>query len=108
VVLDLVAREPGRLTVLAADGLEARWLKNLLADPRCAVWHRGRRFTARASVSDADPGELAVSIYRQRPVYAKLIYLAIGERIRGEADVRRTSAGTLAVVFEEIPQVTPD
>lgn len=101
VVLDVAKRDANGLWVLAADGLEARWVKNLLADPRCGVWHRGRRFSASATIGGADPGDLAAGIYRDRPFYTKLIYLAAGERIRGEADVRRASAGVVPVFLEE-------
>ena len=101
VVLDVARRDEHGLWVLAADGLEARWVKNLLADPRCEVWHRGRRFAASATIGGADPGDLAVGIYRDRPFYTKLIYLAVGERIRSEADVRRLSAGVMAIFLEE-------
>ena len=108
VVLD-VAGEDGRgLWVLAADGYQARWVKNLQADPRCRIQHRGRRFQARAAVpppggpTDDLAAELAVQIYRQRPFYTKLIYLAVGQRIHGERDVRRLSAGVLPVRLEEV------
>lgn len=101
VVLDVARCEEHGLWVLAADGLEARWVKNLLADPRCQVWYRGRRFGTRALVSAADPGDLAAGIYRRRPFYTKLIYLTIGHRVRNEADVRRLSAGALPVWLEE-------
>lgn len=104
VVLDIARREARGLTVLAGDGIEARWVKNLLADPRCQVSNRGRRFAARATICDTDPGDLAAEIFRQRPFYTRLIYLAIGERVRGEADARRLAAGTLPVLLEEIPR----
>lgn len=101
VVLDVAKREAGGLWVLAADGLGARWVKNLLADPRCQVTHRGRRFAAHATVTVADPGDLAAEIYHDRPFYTRLIYLAVGERIHNEADVRRLAAGVVPVLLEE-------
>jgi deazaflavin-dependent oxidoreductase (nitroreductase family) len=101
VVLDIARRDVHGLWVIAADGLEARWVKNLLASPSCAVTHRGRRFVARASVGAADPGDLAVEVYRDRPLYLKLVYLALGKRVRSEADVRRLSAGAVAVRLQE-------
>ena len=101
VVLDVARRDAHGLWVLAADGREARWVKNLLAHPACVVWHRGRRFVARATVSDGDPGDLAVEIYRARPFYTRLVYLAIGERVHNAWDVRRLAAGAVAVFLEE-------
>jgi deazaflavin-dependent oxidoreductase (nitroreductase family) len=100
VVLDVARVDEDGLWVLAADGRQARWVMNLLANPACVVRHSGRRFVARATVTDADPGDLAVGIFHDRPFYTKLIYLAIGERIRGAADVRRLAAGAVAVRFE--------
>jgi deazaflavin-dependent oxidoreductase (nitroreductase family) len=108
VVLDVARREEHGLWVLAADGREARWVKNLLADPGCVVWHRGRRFAARATVSALDPGDLAAEIYRDRPSYIKLVYLAVGERIRSEADARRLAAGAVPVFLEEIRPSTQE
>lgn len=102
VVLDVARHDANGLWVMAGDGLEARWVKNLVADPRCRAWHRGRRFAARATIGGADAGDLAVEIYRDRPFYTKVIYLAIGERVRREADVRRLSEGVLAVRLEEV------
>ena len=117
VVLD-VARDDGRtLWVLAGDGYQARWLKNLLADPRCEIRHRGRRYAALATVTAPDAtreagdlaGDLAVEIYRRRRFYTTVMYLLIGERIHGEKDVRRLSAGTVPVAFEHIsPELNAD
>lgn len=104
VVLDVARRDRRGLWVIAADGLEARWVKNLLADPYCKVSHRGRRYVARAAVAAIDPGDLAAEIYRDRPLYIKLVYLGIGKRVRSEADVRRLSADAVAVCLEEIPR----
>ncbi len=102
VVLDVVRRDGRGLWVIAADGLEARWVKNLLADPSCTVVHGGRRFAAHAVVAAMDAGDLVAEIYRQRPTYLKLVYLAIGQRIRSLADARRLAAGTVPVCLEEI------
>lgn len=102
VVLDVARRDARGLWVIAADGLEARWVKNLQATPTCRVSHRGRRFVARARVAAADVGDLAVEIYRDRPLYLKLVYLALGKRVRSEADVRRLSVGAVAVRLEEV------
>ena len=101
VVLDVAKREAGDLWVLAADGLGARWVKNLLADPRCRVTYRGRRFAAHATVTAADPGELVAEIYHDRPLYTRLIYLAVGERVHNEADARRLAEGVVPVWLEE-------
>lgn len=103
VVLDVARRDPTGLWVMAGDGLEARWVKNLVADPRCRAWHRGRRFPARATIGDADAGDLSVEIYRDRPFYTRLIYRLIGERVRGEADLRRLAEGVVAVRLEATP-----
>ena len=103
VVLDVARREDGGLWVLAGDSYQARWLMNLLAHPTCRVWHRGRRYVARATVGGADAGDLSVEVYRDRPIYTKLIYLALGERIRSEADVRRSVEGVLPVFLAELP-----
>lgn len=97
VVLDVARRDATGLWVMAGDGLEARWLKNLQADPRCRVRFRGRRFAAVATIGGADAGELSVEIYRDRPFYTRLIYRAIGERVRSEADLRRLAEGVVAV-----------
>jgi len=64
VVLDVVRRDERGLWVIAADGLAARWVKNLIANPSCTVAYRGRRFAARAIVAAADPGDLVAEIYR--------------------------------------------
>ena len=101
VVLDVARVDAHGLWVLAADGRRARWVLNLLAEPSCEVRHRGRRFAARATVSDDDPGDLAVAIYRARPFYTRLIYLAIGERVHNAWDVRRLSVGAVPVFLEE-------
>ncbi len=102
VVLDVARREPNGMWVMAGDGHAARWVKNLLADPRCRAWHGGRRFAARATIGGADAGDLAVEIYRDRPFYTKVIYLAIGERVRGELDLRRLAIGVVSVFLEEV------
>ena len=101
VVLDVAKREAGGLWVLAADGLGARWVKNLLADPRCQVTNRGRRFAAHATVTAADPADLVAEVYRDRPLYTRLIYLAVGERVHNEADARRLAEGVVPVWLEE-------
>jgi deazaflavin-dependent oxidoreductase (nitroreductase family) len=101
VVLDVARRDDAGLWVMAGDGLEARWVKNLLADPSCRAWHRGRRFAATATVGGADAGDLTVEIYRDRPFYTRVIYRLIGERVRNEADVRRLSQGVVAVRLHE-------
>jgi len=102
VVLDVARRDAWGVWVIAADGLEARWVKNLLANPTCMVSHRGRRFAARATVGAADARDLAAEVYRDRPLYIKAVYLALGKRVRSEADVRRLSAGAVAVRLEEV------
>ncbi len=102
VVLDVARRDASGLWVIAADGLEARWVKNLLANPTCVVSHRGRRFVARATVGVGDAGDLAAEVFHDRPLYLKLVYLALGKRIRSEADVRRLSAGAVAVHLEKV------
>ena len=104
VVLDVARIDAHGLWVLAADGRHARWVMNLLADPSCEVRHRGRRFAARATISESDPGDLAVGIFRDRPFYTKLVYLAIGERIHTASDVRRLSVGAVPVYLQETPQ----
>jgi len=104
VVLDVARRGERDLWVIAADGLEARWVKNLLACPTCMVTHRGRRFVARATVGEVDPGDLAVEVYRDRPIYLKAVYLALGKRIHSEADARRLTAGAVAVHLAEQPR----
>ena len=102
VVLDVVRRDERGLWVIAADGLAARWVKNLIANPSCTVAYRGRRFAARAIVAAADPGDLVAEIYRERPTYLKLVYLAIGQRIRSVQDARRLAAGSVPVCLEEV------
>jgi deazaflavin-dependent oxidoreductase (nitroreductase family) len=97
VVLDVARRDPDGLWVLAGDGTQARWVGNLIADPRVEVWYRGRRWQGRATVGGVDAGDLAVEIYRARPTYARIIYRLIGERIRDEDDVRRLSRDNAAV-----------
>jgi deazaflavin-dependent oxidoreductase (nitroreductase family) len=97
IVLDVARAERDRLWVIAGDGMRARWVMNVLADPRVEVRHRGRRWLGRASVGGMDAADLNVAIYRDRPAYVRLIYRLIGERVRDEADVRRLAAGTVAV-----------
>lgn len=97
VVLDVARRERDGLWVIAGDGFHARWVRNLVADPRVEVWHRGRRWIGRATVGGIDAGDLAVDIFRARPTYARLIYGLIGERIRDEGDVRRLARDNVAV-----------
>jgi deazaflavin-dependent oxidoreductase (nitroreductase family) len=105
VVLDVARRGPDGLWVIAGDGMQARWVRNLIADPRVEVWHRGTRWNGRATVGSVDPGDLAVEIYRARPTYARLIYRLIGERIRGEEDVRRLSCDNAAVWIAMEPEL---
>ena len=100
VVLDVARHDADGLWVIAGDGMRARWVLNLLADPDVEVRHRGRRWRGRATVGGMDAGDLNVAIYRDRPAYVRLIYRLIGERIRGEADVRRLAEGTLAIRIE--------
>jgi deazaflavin-dependent oxidoreductase (nitroreductase family) len=100
VVLDVARRDRGGLWVIAGDGLRASWVLNLTEDPAVEVWHAGRRWLGHASVGGMDAGDLTVEIYRDRPLYARLIYRLIGERVRDEADIRRLAVGTLAVRIE--------
>lgn len=102
VVLDVARREGSGLWVLAGDGYEARWLMNLLAHPTCRVWHRGRRYVARAKVGGVDAGDLSVEVFRDRPFYVKAVYLGLGKRIRSEADVRRAVEGVVPVFLEDL------
>lgn len=97
VVLDVARRDGEGLWVIAGDGMRARWVLNLLADPAVEVRHRGRRWRGRATIGGADAADLNVAIYRDRPAYVRLVYWLIGERIADEADVRRLATGTLAV-----------
>lgn len=97
VVLDVARVEPDRLWVIAGDGMRARWVMNLLADPRVEVRHAGRRWTGAATVGAGDAAELTVAIYRNRPRYVRLVMRIEGDRVRGEDDVRRLAAGTVAV-----------
>lgn len=103
VVLDVARREPGGLWVLAGDGFEARWLMNLLANPTCRVWNRGRGYLARAVVDGAgmDAGDLSVEVFRHRPLYVKAVYLGLGKRIRSETDLRREVTDVVPVYLEE-------
>ena len=102
VVLDVARADARGLWVIAGDGMRARWVLNLLADPRVEVWHRGRRWMGRAEIGTTDAADLNVEIYRSRPMYARLIYRLIGQRIGGEEDVRRLAAGTVAVRIERV------
>lgn len=103
VVLDVARLDGDGVWVLAGDGTQAGWVRNLVADPRVEVWHRGRRWNGRASVGGVDPTDLAVGIYRARPTYARLIYRLIGERIRDDDDVRRLSRDNVAVRIAREP-----
>jgi deazaflavin-dependent oxidoreductase (nitroreductase family) len=102
VVLDVARIDRSGLWVIAGDGMRARWVLNLAADPAVEVWHRGRRWRGRATVGGIDAGELNVDIYRDRPLYTRLVYRLIGERIRDESDVRRLARGTIAVRIERV------
>lgn len=104
VVLDVARREGHGLWVMAGDGYEARWLMNLLAHPTCRVWNRSRRWVARAVVGGASPsaGDLSVEVFRHRPLYVKAVYLGLGQRIRSEADLRRSVEQVVPVFLEEI------
>jgi deazaflavin-dependent oxidoreductase (nitroreductase family) len=104
VVLDVARRSDDGLWVMAGDGYQARWLMNLVAHPTCRVWHRGRRSVARATVGGADAGDLSVEIFRDRPFYTRLIYLAIGQRIRSEEDLRRSVEGVVPVFLAPQPR----
>lgn len=97
VVLDVARRERDGLWVIAGDGLRARWVRNLIAEPRVEIWHRATRWNGRAAVGGVDAGDLAVEIYRARPTYARLIYRLVGERVRDENDVRRLARDNVAV-----------
>jgi deazaflavin-dependent oxidoreductase (nitroreductase family) len=97
VVLDVARDDAEGLWVIAGDGMRARWVLNLIADPRVDVRHRGRRWSGCATVGGMDAADLNVAIYRDRPTYVRLVYRLIGERIRDEGDVRRLAHGTVAV-----------
>ena len=103
VVLDVARGDPGGLWVIAGDGMRARWVLNLIADPRVEVRHRGRRRRGVASVGGMDAGDLNLAIFRDRPAYVRLVYRMIGERIRGEDDVRRLSRACVAVRIDLEP-----
>jgi deazaflavin-dependent oxidoreductase (nitroreductase family) len=103
VVLDVARRDPGGLWVIAGDGMRASWVLNLLADPRVEVRHRGKRRRGVASVGGTDAGDLNVAIFRDRPAYVRLVYRMIGERVRGEDDLRRLSRGCVAVRIDLEP-----
>ena len=98
VVLDVARRVRGGLWVIAADGRQAQWVRNLEADSAVEVHYRGRRKTGMAVIDESiDPGDFAVRIFHDRALYVRLIYRLIGERVRSEADVRRLAAGTLPI-----------
>jgi len=98
VVLDVVRRVKGGLWVIAADGRQAHWVRNLEADPRVRVHYRGRRTAGMAVIDESmDPGDFVVRIFHDRAIYVRLIYRLIGERVRNEADVRRLAAGMLPI-----------
>jgi deazaflavin-dependent oxidoreductase (nitroreductase family) len=98
VVVDVARRARGGLWVIAADGRQAQWVRNLAADSSVVVRYRGRRLAGRALIDESvDPGDFAVRIYRDRPLYVRLIYRLMGQRVASEADVRRLAAGTLPI-----------
>jgi deazaflavin-dependent oxidoreductase (nitroreductase family) len=105
VVLDVAREDADGLWVIAGDGMRARWVLNLVADPFVEVRHRGRRWRGRATVGGMDAADLNVAIYRDRPAYVRLIYRLVGERVRGEGDVRRLARGTLAVRIAKVSTV---
>lgn len=102
VVLDVARSDPDGLWVIAGDGMHARWVLNLVAHPDVEVRHRGRRWRGSAAIGGTDAGDLNVAIYRDRPAYTRIVYRLIGERIRGEDDVRRLSEGTVAVRISRV------
>lgn len=104
-VLDVARADPDGLWVIAGDGMQARWVLNLLADPRVEVRHAGHRWNGTATVGAGDAAELTVAIYRDRPRYVRLIMRIEGDRVRGEDDVRRLAAGTVAVRIDRVSPV---
>jgi deazaflavin-dependent oxidoreductase (nitroreductase family) len=67
VVLEVIASEPGRLTVVSGYGSRSQWYRNILADPHVRVW-TGRTLAAQALAS-AMPAAEAVAMledYRDR------------------------------------------
>jgi deazaflavin-dependent oxidoreductase (nitroreductase family) len=105
VVLDVARADRDGLWVIAGDGMRARWVLNLLADPRVEVRHAGHRWSGTATVGAGDAAELTVAIYRDRPRYVRLIMRIEGDRVRGEDDVRRLATGTVAVRIDR--EVSP-
>lgn len=98
VVLDVIRRTDDRISVLAADGRRADWVRNLMADPRLEVWHRWRRHRALAELLDESAAaEMLLDLYHRRPAYVRAVSRVMGERVESEADVRRL-AGVLQPV----------
>ena len=98
VVLDVIRRDDGRLWIIAADGRRADFVRNIEADPRVEVWHRGSRHRATARpLEEADAAIFAVDLYRRRPGYLRAVYRMLGERIESEEDVRRLASATLPI-----------
>jgi deazaflavin-dependent oxidoreductase (nitroreductase family) len=104
VVLNVTTHQGSDLIVLSVDGRRAGWVQNLMAEPKVVARHRGRSFDARATVDESiDPGELAVALYRRRPVFVRLAYRLVGERIDGEPAVRRLAADRVPVRIAPVP-----
>lgn len=71
VVLEVLARRPGHLTVVSGYGRTAQWYRNIRADPQVRVWSgrlRSERATARPL--PADEVLAVLGDYRRRHPYA--------------------------------------
>lgn len=67
VVLEVVARRPGHLTVVSGYGPRAQWYRNILADPQVRVWNgRLRGVTAVATPLPAEDALAILQGYRRR------------------------------------------
>lgn len=88
VVLEVLTRRPGHLTVVSGYGTGAQWYRNILADPNVRVW--AGRLRAVPAVAAPMPAEQALALiddYRRRHPYATR---ALG-RVLGIADLAGTA-----------------
>lgn len=102
-VLEVVARHPDALYVVAAWGGQAQWLKNVTADPRVRVHIGFERFETVARILDEEAGQRLLDEYASKHPRA---FRNLARLIVGEGEDRSESVERMAAVIPvvELPR----
>lgn len=99
VVLDCLHEEPGRWYVQSAYGLDADWVRNLIAEPRVEIETGRERGAATASIlSTEESRRVAAAIVAAHPVYGRLVGLGLGARDLSRDELVRFFAETFPTI----------